>query len=72
MVLSSPLTRLSEDEADQLLDYLERTPDKDVRDALMMTPELARLCASRKDLPLAVIGRVKEFLAAGETSLTRA
>ena len=63
---STPTTRLSGDEADQLLDYLERTPERDVRDALMMTPELAWSCASRKDLPLEVIGRVKDFLAAGE------
>ncbi|MBO0736142.1 MAG: hypothetical protein J2P48_06180 [Alphaproteobacteria bacterium] len=30
---ASLIARLSEDEADQLLDYLERTPEKDVRRA---------------------------------------
>jgi hypothetical protein len=56
--------RLSEGEADQLLDYLERTPEKDVRAALMMTPELARSCVSCKDLAPEIIARVLRFLAA--------
>jgi hypothetical protein len=42
-----PVDRLSEGETDQLLHYLERTPEKEVRDALMMSPELARSCVSR-------------------------
>jgi len=36
-VAPPPANRLSEDEADQLLDYLERTPEKDVRAALMIS-----------------------------------
>jgi hypothetical protein len=58
--------RLSDGEADQLLDYLERTPEKDVRAALMMTPELAWSCVSGKDLPPEIIARVQQFLAAGK------
>jgi len=55
--------RLDQHEADQLRARLSHMSDRDVRAELGMTLQLAEDLAARKDLPVEIVQKAKQFLA---------